>query len=332
MLSAVECAPGPVLAVEGLTHYFGGGRLPFSTGRAPLLRAVEDVSFTIAQGEALSLVGESGCGKSTVARCIAGLYRPTAGHLTFDGIPINPALGRRALASVRRRVQMIFQDPFASLDPRWRVSDIIAEPIKTHRLADSPAAVRARVEELLAKVHLSPDAARKYPHQFSGGQRQRIAIARALASDPHLIVCDEPTSALDVSVQAQVVNLLADLRREAGLTYLIISHNLAVVDHLSDQVGVMYLGRLVEIGPARAVFGAPQHPYTRLLLDAVPDVDLTGRPRSRIGGEVPSPMSPPSGCAFHPRCPSASSICRTITPSVRAVSGRLVACHHAEGV
>jgi peptide/nickel transport system ATP-binding protein len=226
---------------------------------------------------------------------------------------------------------MIFQDPYASLNPRWRVRDIVAEPIRAHRLASTADAIRARVESLLRQVGLSPADAEKYPHEFSGGQRQRISIARALSSHPEFLVCDEPTSALDVSVQAQILNLMKDLQREFGLTYLFISHNLAVVHHIADRVGVMYLGRLVELGAAEEIFARPQHPYTRMLLDAIPDLETTGESRTPVAGEVPNPLDPPSGCAFHPRCPWASDRCRSERPEPTAVpSGALAACHAVE--
>jgi peptide/nickel transport system ATP-binding protein len=228
-------------------------------------------------------------------------------------------------------MQMIFQDPYASLNPRWRVADIIAEPIRVHRLIESESDIDARIAQLLGQVGLSPSDAVKFPHQFSGGQRQRISIARALASEPEFLVCDEPTSALDVSVQAQVLNLMRELQRARGLTYLFISHNLAVVHHVSDRVGVMYLGRIVEIAPRARIFAAPQHPYTRMLLDAIPDITMSGRARTPVGGEVPNPLNPPSGCSFHPRCPFANERCKTERPALReAAAGGSVACHAVE--
>jgi peptide/nickel transport system ATP-binding protein len=292
------------------------------------LKAVDGVSFAINRGETFSLVGESGCGKSTVARVVVGLYQPTRGSVEFDGVNIADPASRED--KIRRRMQMIFQDPFASLNPRWRVRDIIAEPIRAHKLARSRADIRARVDELLMQVKLAPIDGEKYPHEFSGGQRQRISIARALASNPQFLVCDEPTSALDVSVQAQILNLMKDLQRELGLTYLFISHNLAVVYHVSDRIGVMYLGRLVEIADAASLFVTPFHPYTRLLLETIPDMAMTGRRREPVAGEVPSPLDPPSGCAFHPRCPFANDRCRGERPELRAHAGTLVACHAVE--
>jgi peptide/nickel transport system ATP-binding protein len=302
------------------------------TGRL-MLRAVDGVSFEIRRGETLALVGESGCGKSTVARMLVGLYAPTSGSVSFFGHElreINTTAGR----PLRQKLQMIFQDPYASLNPRWRVADIIAEPLRTHGLAKERTAVDARVDELLRQVRLAPADKEKYPHQFSGGQRQRISIARALASHPEFLVCDEPTSALDVSVQAQVLNLMKDLQRDLGLTYLFISHNLAVVHHIADRVGVMYLGRVVELAPKRTLFAQPSHPYTRMLLDAIPDLAMSGRARTPVAGEVPNPLSPPLGCTFHPRCPHANERCRTEVPvqklAVHAAGTSLVACHAVE--
>jgi peptide/nickel transport system ATP-binding protein len=268
-----------------------------------ILRAVDHVSFEVSRGETLGLVGESGCGKSTVARLIAGLYAPTEGRIEFRG----------------KRLQMIFQDPYASLNPRWRVRKIIAEPmmfLQEHK----------PVEHFLVQVGLSPDDAERYPHEFSGGQRQRISIARALAGEPELLICDEPTSALDVSVQAQILNLMADLQDRLGLTYLFISHNLAVVSLVADRVGVMYLGRIVEMARTSDLFARPRHPYTRMLLDAVPDLGMTGKSRTPVAGEVPNPLAPPSGCTFHPRCPFANERCRVEIP--RFENG--VACHAVE--
>jgi peptide/nickel transport system ATP-binding protein len=293
------------------------------------LQAVDDVSFTIRRGETLGLVGESGCGKSTVARLLVGLHEPSSGEVRVEGKELASAMKGEG----RRRVQMIFQDPYASLNPRWRVGDIIAEPM---RVADSRRAgdeVEGEVGRLLGLVGLSAADSSRYPHQFSGGQRQRISIARALASSPEFLVCDEPTSALDVSVQAQVLNLMRELQRARSLTYLFISHNLAVVHHVSDRVGVMYLGRLVEIAPKRALFSAPRHPYTRMLLDAIPDLAHPGRQRTPVAGEVPNPLAPPGGCAFHPRCPHALARCREERPVARE-HGRgdddRVACHAVE--
>jgi peptide/nickel transport system ATP-binding protein len=294
------------------------------------LRAVDGVSFAIARGRTFSLVGESGSGKSTVARLIVGLYAPSRGTVEFDGADF-ARLTRAEQRPLRRRMQMIFQDPYASLNPRWRVASIIAEPIRAHRLVAGRRAQRRRVDELLRQVGLAPADGDKFPHEFSGGQRQRISIARALASEPEFLICDEPTSALDVSVQAQILNLMRDLQRRLGLTYLFISHNLAVVAHMSDEVGVMYLGAIVERAPARALFARPRHPYTKLLLDTVPDLSLTGAQRAPVAGEIPNPIDPPTGCAFHPRCPHANDRCRRERPAPRpAPDGAIVACHAVE--
>ena len=293
-----------------------------------LLKAVDGVSFVIAQGETLGLVGESGCGKSTVARLIVGLYRPTRGEIRYAGRRID---AQGADPAERRNMQMIFQDPYASLNPRWRVADIVAEPLHARRAGNGASATEARVASLLEQVGLARADGAKFPHQFSGGQRQRISIARALAGNPAFLVCDEPTSALDVSVQAQVLNLMRRLQRDLGLTFLFISHNLAVVHHIADRVGVMYLGRIVELASTRQLFLYPRHPYTRMLLDAVPDLELTGQPRTAVAGEVPNPLDPPAGCAFHPRCPWANERCRREVPSLKPVAGAgavgVAACH-----
>ncbi len=299
------------------------------------LQAVDGVSFDIERGRTLALVGESGCGKSTVARLLVGLYEASRGRLVFDGQDAQAAYAGPpdAARALRRRIQMIFQDPYASLNPRWRVEDIVAEPLRVHGLGADDDERRARVGELLGSGGLAAADGVKYPHQFSGGQRQRISIARAIATAPDFLVCDEPTSALDVSVQAQVLNLMKDLQRQRGLTYLFISHNLAVVRHVSDTVGVMYLGRLVELAPRDALFEDPRHPYTRMLLAAIPSLHDTGRARTPVLGEVPNPLSPPTGCAFHPRCPQADARCRSERPELRTlVAGRAtirIACHQA---
>ncbi|KJA09844.1 ABC transporter ATP-binding protein [Acidovorax temperans] len=295
-----------------------------------LLHAVDGVSFEIEKGKTLALVGESGCGKSTVARLLVGLYDPTRGGLTFDGQDAHAAFKGSNAKAMRRRIQMIFQDPYASLNPRWLVEDIIGEPLKEHGLITDKAQLKQRVGELLQSVGLSPLDMVKYPHQFSGGQRQRISIARALATEPEFLVCDEPTSALDVSVQAQVLNIMKDLQRERQLTYLFISHNLAVVRHVSDQVGVMYLGRLVELADKHTLFDTPRHPYTRMLLDAIPKMHDTGKARTPVQGEVPNPLNPPPGCAFNPRCPHANDRCRTERPKLQSIGGIRVACHAVE--
>ncbi len=317
----------PLVQVKNLRRVFDVSS-PFLNRvieRAPkqFLRAVDDVSFEIARGETFALVGESGSGKSTVARMVVGLLEPTAGEVTIDGVSMTGRASAADRKRVRRRMQMIFQDPYASLNPRWRVDRIIAEPIRAFDLIQGEAQIRARVGELLGLVGLHPDDGVKYPHEFSGGQRQRIAIARALASDAEFIVCDEPTSALDVSVQAQILNLMRDLQDRLGLTYLFISHNLAVVRHMASRIGVMYLGRIVEIGDGRGLFTEPKHPYSRMLLDAVPDLAHVGRRREPVRGEIPNPINPPSGCTFNPRCPYANDRCRAEIPPF--TEG--VACH-----
>ena len=296
------------------------------------VNAVDGVSFAIQRGKTLALVGESGCGKSTVARLLVGLYEPTRGQVVFDGVDTKTTLASPQARDLRRRMQMIFQDPYASLNPRWTVRDIVAEPLIEHGLVTDPEALKSRVAELLGSVGLAAADMTKFPHQFSGGQRQRISIARALATEPEFLVCDEPTSALDVSVQAQVLNIMKDLQRQRGLTYLFISHNLAVVRHVSDQVGVMYLGRLVELADRADIFARPRHPYTRMLLDAIPDIAMSGRARTPVQGEVPNPLSPPSGCAFHPRCPHANERCSVERPVLSTIGAIQIACHAvAEG-
>jgi peptide/nickel transport system ATP-binding protein len=296
-----------------------------------LLRAVDDFSLEVRTGETVALVGESGCGKSTVARLIVGLFPPSRGRIEFDGSPQTTSAAGLWNAEIRRRMQMIFQDPYASLNPRWRVTDIVAEPLLAHGLLTRRTELRARVFELLAQVGLAPADGDKYPHEFSGGQRQRISIARALSSAPEFLVCDEPTSALDVSVQAQILNLMKELQDRLGLTYLFISHNLAVVSQMATRVGVMYLGRLVELADAAGLFSRPRHPYTRMLLDAIPDLEMSGRPRTPVAGEVANPLDPPSGCPFHPRCPLANQRCRSERPELKVeLQGTLVACHAVE--
>ncbi len=286
-----------------------------------VLKAVDGVSFAVRRGTTFSIVGESGCGKSTLARLVVGLIRPTHGSLAFGAVA--------ETASGAPRVQMIFQDPYASLNPRWRVADIVAEPIRELDLMRHGADIEARVAQLLNLVGLARNDARRYPHEFSGGQRQRISIARALATEAHFLVCDEPTSALDVSVQAQILNLMRALQAELRLTYLFISHNMAVVRHMSDEIAVMYLGRIVEQAPAEQLFAAARHPYTRLLLETIPDLEAPNRNRVPLAGEVPNPIEPPSGCAFHPRCLRAEARCRAEAPSLRAIAGGRAACHFA---
>ncbi|CAD5372585.1 dipeptide transporter; ATP-binding component of ABC superfamily [Rubrivivax sp. A210] len=322
---------GPLVEVHDLAKTFevSAPWLERAIARKPRLfvYAVDGVSFAVERGQTLALVGESGCGKSTVARLLLGLHRPTRGRVVFDGQDCGAARAGAEQRALRRRMQMIFQDPYASLNPRWKVEDIIGEPLREHGLAAGGTELAERVAALLLSVGLAAADGARFAHQFSGGQRQRISIARALATQPEFLVCDEPTSALDVSVQAQVLNLMKDLQRERGLTYLFISHNLAVVRHVADAVGVMYLGRLVELAPKRQVFAAPRHPYTRMLLDAIPDIHLSGRARTPVQGEVPNPLAPPSGCAFHPRCPHAQARCAAERPEWLECDGGLVACH-----
>jgi peptide/nickel transport system ATP-binding protein len=291
------------------------------------LKAVSGVSFSIGRQETLALVGESGSGKSTVARMIVGLLEPTGGYVTIDGIDMWAAARQRERQRLRRRLQMIFQDPFASLNPRWRVQRIVADPIRAFGLAKDSQEIEHRVGELLRLVGLDPADGAKYPHEFSGGQRQRICIARALSSKPEFIVCDEPTSALDVSVQAQILNLMRDLQDQFHLSYLFISHNLAVVRHMAARVAVMYLGRIVEAAPTEELFERPRHPYTRMLIDALPDLAMTGQSRKAMQGEIPNPIDPPPGCAFHPRCPYAFEPCPIDVPALVARGEQATACH-----
>ena len=326
--SGTASRDGALVQVEHLTEYFPviGGVLHRKVGE---VKAVDDVSFTIRRGETLGLVGESGCGKTTVGRVLLRLIEPTGGRIVFDGTDITKLSGRR-LKPFRRRMQIIFQDPFASLNPRMTVGAIIGEALVIHGLVHDRRQYTDKVAELLAAVGLNPDYMRRYPHEFSGGQRQRIGIARALAVSPKLIVCDEPVSALDVSIQAQVINLLEDLQRKFSLTYLFIAHDLSVVEHISDRVAVMYLGRIVEIAPARKLYAAPLHPYTEALLAAVPIPDPSRkRSRAALEGEVPNPIEPPSGCRFHTRCPIRElPLCREQSPAlIESEPGHWVACH-----
>jgi oligopeptide transport system ATP-binding protein len=321
----------PLLEVQGLAKHFPvrrGLALPREIGR---VRAVDGVSFTLQRGETLAVVGESGCGKSTLGRLLLRLVEPTGGTVRFDGIDIGE-LRREPLRRLRRRMQMIFQDPFASLHPRLSVRRILAEPIELH-LQLPPKETEARVREILSVVGLAPYHAERYPHEFSGGQRQRIGIARALATRPDLIVCDEPVSALDVSIQAHIVNLLSDLRRQFGLSYIFIAHDLAVVRQIADRIAVMYLGEIVELADKRAVIDSPRHPYTRALLSAVPRPRVRRETRGIPEGDVPSPLRPPSGCRFHPRCPYAVEQCRSEAPQLKALDeGRLAACHRLDDI
>ena len=323
-----------LLEVQNLKVHFPVKRGMFSrpARSGTHVKAVDDVSFTIAPGETLGLVGESGCGKTTLGRAIVRLVEPTAGRVLFEGEDIAKMSGA-ALRARRRKMQMIFQDPYGSLNPRLTVENIIGEALDIHGLADSESARAKRVAELLKAVGLDAAYAQRYPHEFSGGQRQRIGIARALAVEPKLIVCDEPVSALDVSVQAQIINLLQDLQQQHGIAYLFIAHDLAVVEHISRRVMVMYLGKIVELAEAQAIVRAPKHPYTQALISAVPEVDPdTKRQRSVLAGDVPSPIDPPTGCYFHPRCPIAEKPrCETESPELREIlSGHCAACHLAK--
>ncbi|WRP15376.1 ABC transporter ATP-binding protein [Geochorda subterranea] len=321
--SAAESAQRPLVEVHDLQKHF-------VIRRGLRVRAVEKVTFSIARGEIFALVGESGSGKTTVGRTVIGLYRPTGGTVRFDGADVH-ALSGSALYAFKRRAQIIFQDPYASLNPRMTVGEIIGEALDTHRLTRTRKERQERIAQLLSVVGLSAEHAGRYPHEFSGGQRQRIGIARALAVDPEFVVADEPISALDVSIQAQVVNLLARLQRQRRLTYLFIAHDLSMVRHISDRVGVMYLGRLVETGPTAEVYRQPLHPYTQGLLSAVPIPDPRrerGRQRIPMEGEIPSPIDPPSGCPFRTRCPHARPICAEVEPSLTEVApAHRVACH-----
>ncbi len=320
-----------LLEVKNLKVHFPVKHGLFSRVKA-FVKAVDDVSFAIQPGETLGLVGESGCGKTTLGRAIVKLVEPTAGSILFEGEDIAQLSGSE-LRARRRKFQMIFQDPYGSLNPRMTVGQIIGEAIDIHQLAESTSARQKRIVELLRAVGLDPTHGQRYPHEFSGGQRQRIGIARALAVEPKLIVCDEPVSALDVSVQAQIINLLQDLQQKMGIAYLFIAHDLAVVEHISQRVMVMYLGKVVELAEAKAIIGTPKHPYTQALISAVPVVDPDSkRKRIVLPGDVPSPINPPSGCPFHPRCPIAQMPrCQVEIPPLREVTpGHWASCHFAK--
>ncbi|OPA78453.1 oligopeptide ABC transporter ATP-binding protein OppF [Paenibacillus selenitireducens] len=314
----------PLVEVNQLTKFF-------NIGKGQTLKAVNNINFGIQQGETLGVVGESGCGKSTAGRTILRLYEPTSGEVRFNGTDIYKLNGSK-LKAMRREMQMIFQDPYASLNPRMTVSDIIGEPLLIHNMSSSRAERKKRVEDLLDMVGLNPDHATRYPHEFSGGQRQRIGIARALAVNPKFIICDEPISALDVSIQAQVVNLLQDLQKELGLTYLFIAHDLSMVKHISDRVAVMYLGKVVELAKSEELYANPQHPYTRALLSAIPVPDPAveaNKERIVLQGDLPSPINPPSGCHFRTRCPLATEKCAAVEPELlETKDGHFAACHY----
>lgn len=315
----------PLVQVNDLRKFF-------NLGKGNILKAVNEISFDIGRGETVGVVGESGCGKSTAGRTILRLYEPTSGGVTFDGKDIYKLRGAE-LKALRRNMQMIFQDPYASLNPRMTVGDIIGEALDIHNLAGSKAERKRKVEDLLDLVNLNPEHAMRYPHEFSGGQRQRIGIARALAVSPKFIIADEPISALDVSIQAQVVNLMQDLQRKMGLTYLFIAHDLSMVKHISDRVAVMYLGKIVELAESSELYDNPRHPYTRALLSAIPIPDPkveAERERIVLKGDLPSPINPPSGCQFHTRCPIATEKCKTDEPKLIDVGkGHFAACHYA---
>lgn len=321
-----------LLSVENLVKHFPITRGIIFQKQVAAVHAVDDVSFNIRRGETLGLVGESGCGKSTTGRTILQLYRPTSGHVTFDGVNLVTLQGED-LRKMRRKMQMIFQDPYASLNPRMTVGEIVGEPLVVHKIANSKE-INERVEHLLELVGLNPAFANRYPHEFSGGQRQRIGVARALSLQPSFIVCDEPISALDVSIQAQVVNLLEDLQGQFNLTYLFVAHDLSMVKHISDRVAVMYLGVIVELASRDDLYNKPLHPYTQALLSAVPIPDPVAdskRQRIILQGDVPSPVNPPSGCRFRTRCPIAEPVCAEDRPEFRELEpGHFVACHFAE--
>ncbi len=323
-----------LMEVKNLKMHFPVTSGMFFQRTVAYIKAVDDVSFFVRKGETLGLVGESGCGKTTTGRCILQLYRPTAGQIIFDGQELT-TLPSKEMRRMRREMQVIFQDPYSSLNPRMTAGNIIGEPLIDHKLVDNKAEYREKVADLLQNVGLNPYMADRFPHEFSGGQRQRIGVARALSVEPKFIVADEPVSALDVSIQAQIINLLEDLQERFNLTYLFIAHDLSVVRHISDRVGVMYLGHIVEMADRNTIYIDPAHPYTKALLSAVPIPDPVAdakRERVVLTGEVPSPLNPPTGCVFHPRCPIATAECSQVTPELREVEGsHWAACIHAPG-
>jgi len=316
-----------ILEVKNLCKYFEINRGIFAPKQ--ILKAVDNVSFNVKKGETLGLVGESGCGKTTLGRTIVRLYKPTSGSIQFKGDEIATIKSEKEFLKYRKELQMVFQDPYASLNPRMTVGEIIGEPMDIHKLY-TPSERKDRVVELLKTVGLNPDHISRFPHEFSGGQRQRIGIARTLALDPEFIICDEPISALDVSIQAQIINLLEELRDERGLSYIFIAHDISMVKHISQSIAVMYLGNIVESGNCNEIYHNPQHPYTKALLSAVPipDPDVAkSRQRIHLEGEIPSPLNPPSGCPFRTRCPYAQKICAEVKPELREIDGRKIACH-----